>query len=408
MPKKLPSISRPLLIGLILLPLLGLSLVLVSVVQVVSTAEKVVSDVRVLATQSNSKLQQTTQSQNQYIATLEDKIFQLESEDTRVKSNQVESESRTIRLLVSQAATLYEQIRDLNDSGTNTKKLDALLATWLRRLPDGEYAEAEQTLASISAQIAQQKAVSIAQPVPGAESAPSSNTPPAAGYSRQKVTVNGTEYVVSLVAADLNSTKVVVDTASGGDCGNDCPVLPVGTYVSRNGGFAGINGSYFCPASYPSCADKKNSFDTLLMNKDKVYFNSENNVYSTVPAVIFTGSGVRFVGASQEWGRDTGVDGVLANYPLLVSGGQAVAGSSSDVKLTAAGNRSFVANKGSTVYIGVVHGVSVAGASQVLAALGMDGALNLDSGGSTALFAGGKYVAGPGRDVPNAIVFVNR
>ncbi|PIV01360.1 hypothetical protein COS55_02195 [Candidatus Shapirobacteria bacterium CG03_land_8_20_14_0_80_40_19] len=29
----------------------------------------------------------------------------------------------------------------------------------------------------------------------------------------------------------------------------------------------------FCPSTYPQCADKKNLFDTLLMNKNKVYFN---------------------------------------------------------------------------------------------------------------------------------------
>ena len=36
-----------------------------------------------------------------------------------------------------------------------------------------------------------------------------------------------------------------------------------------------------------------------------------------------------------------------------------------------------------------------------------ENALNLDSGGSTALWSGG-YKAGPGRYIPNAILFVNR
>lgn len=58
----------------------------------------------------------------------------------------------------------------------------------------------------------------------------------------------------------------MVDTASDSTCTRDCPALPLAEYVSRSGAYAGINGSYFCPADYPSCADKKNSFDTLLMN----------------------------------------------------------------------------------------------------------------------------------------------
>ena len=92
---------------------------------------------------------------------------------------------------------------------------------------------------------------------------------------------------MEIIAADLHATRVIVDTASDGDCSNNCPVLPLVDYVSRSSAYAGINGTFFCPTEYPSCAGKTNSFDTLLMNKNKVYFNSANNVYSTVPAAIF-------------------------------------------------------------------------------------------------------------------------
>ncbi len=251
-------------------------------------------------------------------------------------------------------------------------------------------------------------AQALTKPVaPEAPIAPQSNTPPGSGYSRQSVTTDAGSFTVSLVAADLNSARVIVDTASDGDCGNDCPVLPLAAYVARSGAFAGVNGSYFCPASYPQCAGKTNSFDTLLMNKNKVYFNSANNVYSTVPAVIFSGSSARFVGQSLEWGRDTGVDAVIANHPLLVSGGQVVFGGNSDPKQGGKGNRSFVAAKGSMVFIGVVHSATVAESARALAALGMDNALNLDDGGSTALWSGG-YRVGPGRDLPNAVLFVGK
>ena len=45
--------------------------------------------------------------------------------------------------------------------------------------------------------------------------------------------------------------------------------------------------------------------------------------------------------------------------------------------------------------------------SQVLKAMGLENALNLDSGGSVALWSGG-YKAGPGRNIPNAILFVRK
>ncbi len=233
------------------------------------------------------------------------------------------------------------------------------------------------------------------------------NAPPGTGYSKQSVSTDAGVFTVALVAADISSTRVIVDTASAGDCGNGCPVLSLGDYVGRNGAYAGVNGSYFCPESYPTCAGKTNSFDTLLMNKNKVYFNSANNVYSNNPAVIFGGGYVRFVGASSEWGRDTGIDSMISNYPLLVAGGNVAFGGDDDPKKGSKGTRSFVANKGNVVYIGVVYNVTVAESARVMKALGMENALNLDSGGSTALWSGG-YKAGPGRGIPNAILFVKK
>ncbi len=57
--------------------------------------------------------------------------------------------------------------------------------------------------------------------------------------------------------------------------------------------------------------------------------------------------------------------------------------------------------------MGVVYSSSVAEAAKVLHTLGIQNSLNLDSGGSTAFWVGG-YKAGPGREVPNAVLFVKR
>lgn len=234
-----------------------------------------------------------------------------------------------------------------------------------------------------------------------------SNSLPANGYSRQVVTTDIGNFTVSIVAADLNSTRVIVDTAAGSNCANDCPVMSLGDYVARNGAYAGINGPYFCPATYESCSGKKNSFDTLLMNKNKVYFNSDNNVYSTIPAAIFYGSSSRFVGQSLEWGRDTGVDSVIANYPLLLRDGNINFTNSGDGKLTGIGSRSFIGTKDNYAYIGVVSSATVAEVAVVLKAMGMKNALNLDSGGSTAFWFGG-YKFGPGRGLPFGILLVRK
>lgn len=342
----------------------------------------------------------------QQVSTIAKELSEVKSQDQFVINKTLEADIKSIETTYSQTVSLYEDLLKLKESTNKTKQLDDGFADVLTLLSKRNYASASASIKSLKIAIDAESA-KIASSFVIPASVPVNNSPPGSGYSRQSVTANGEQHLVDLIAGDLSTTKVIVDTASDGDCKNDCPVLSLGEYVSRSGGFAGINGSYFCPSTYPSCQDKKNSFDTLLMNKKKTYFNSDNNKYSVVPAVIFQGGSVRFVGRSLEWGRDTGIDSMIANQPLLVSGGNSVFGGDGDPKKGSKGPRGFVANKGNTVYIGFVHNATVAEASLVLKTLGMDNALNLDSGGSSALWFGG-YKVGPGRGIPNAIVFVRK
>lgn len=82
-------------------------------------------------------------------------------------------------------------------------------------------------------------------------------------------------------------------------------------------------------------------------------------------------------------------------------------GGDGDPKKGSKGGRSFVGNKGNTAYIGVVHNATVAESAHALKALGLENALNLDDYGSTALWSGG-YKVGPGRNLPNVVLFVRK
>lgn len=330
----------------------------------------------------------------------------IRNEDQYVKNATLSSEISSIEKIYGLVVVEYEKLLDVRRLVKDTASYDEQFASILSLLSKRQWASASATLSVFSAGLDKAKSdvfSTFAIPANVSES----NIAPSGGFSRQSVKTDGGSFLVDIIAADMGSTKIIVDTASQSTCTKDCPVLSLGEYVSRNGAIAGINGSYFCPADYPSCADKKNSFDTLLMNKNKTYFNSDNNVYSTVPAVIFLSGSMRFVGQSLQWGRDTGVDGVIANQPLVLSGGNVSFAGDGDPKKGSRGNRSFVGNKGSTAYIGVVHNATVAEVGIVLKALGLENALNLDSGGSTALWSGG-YKDGPGRNIPNAILFVKK
>ncbi len=357
--------------------------------------------------QGQNKLLRSQKMQHEAeINRLLSEVEALRSEDQFVRNEVLSSEIKNIQTTYTQAVTMYEELIDVRALTRDTAKLEEQLADSLHHLAQRNWSTASAELKQLSKDIAALRAkVAATFVIP--PNVPESNAPPSGGFSRQSVKLDIGTYLVDIVAADLGSTRIIVDTASDSTCTRDCPALPLGEYVSRSGAFAGINGSYFCPADYPSCADKKNSFDTLLMNKNKVYFNSDNNVYSTVPAVIFLSGSMRFVGRSLDWGRDTSPDGVIAMQPLLLSGGNIAFGGDDDPKKGSKGNRSFVGNKGSTAYIGVVHNATVAEVAHVLKALGIENALNLDNGGSTALWSGG-YKVGPGRNIPNAILFVRK
>lgn len=215
--------------------------------------------------------------------------------DQVARNDALEKEIKDIEKTYDAASKTYEEIIKLRDTDKATEEMDIQYAEIINYLSKRNIASAESSLANLNTKIkAAQVVVNTASAIPA--NVTTNNVAPGSGYSRQYVKNDYGTYMVDIIAADLNSAKVVVDTASDGTCGNDCPVSSLADYAGRSGAFAGINGPYFCPADYPACADKKNSFDTLLMNKNKTYFNSDNNVYSTVPAVIFSGNSARYVG----------------------------------------------------------------------------------------------------------------
>lgn len=355
--------------------------------------------------------QQQNRSLTQQFQKVKKQFTALKTVDQYKRNEELQATMSAMQKTFSQTVDEYQQLEDLKQSLKDVSSYDTIFAEILKYLSDKNYASAASDLTTLSQDITseQQKLAAAAVPATSAGiNVASSNNPPGSGYQRQSVTADTGTFTLDIIAADLNSTRVIVDTASDGDCSNNCPAFPLAEYANRSGAYAAINGTFFCPPEYPQCAGKTNSFDTLLMNKNKVYFNSANNVYSSVPLVYFSGNQMGVRGASSDWGRTTDVDSVIAMQPLLVSGSNIVYGSSSDSKFTNKGTRDFIANRGNTVYIGVIYNANMTDSAHVLKALGMETALNLDEGGSTALWMNGSYIAGPGRNIPNAVLFVHK
>ena len=227
------------------------------------------------------------------------------------------------------------------------------------------------------------------------------------GYSRLNVPTAAGTFTTSLIKEPLTGVRVRTVTATSTDCPTSCPAKPLDQYVAENGAFAGIHGSYFCPPDYAPCASQLNTFDYAVYNSNlATWINGRNLVNPVNGLATWNGSTPTFYRRVSSYPR-TPVTAAISNFPVTLLGGQLV-DASADLQanqLTRAA-RGAIAVDGTYVYLAVVSSASVPETALVLQALGARDALNLDGGGSVAMWIGGGYVVGPGRQLPNAILLM--
>lgn len=234
--------------------------------------------------------------------------------------------------------------------------------------------------------------------------------PPNSGYSNITVATEKGNFSAKVISIDLGGARMITDTANDNDCGTDCPVLTLSDFVSRNGGFAGINGTYFCPVTYPDCAGKTNSFDFPVYNTRLGKWINGGNLGWNGRSMFYTdGGGAQYLQNAS--GGAGGVNAGIVNYPGLLSNGSVQIDDSqsglSD-KQRAVGTKVGIGKRGSqNVLVVIAYNLNMQQFAYVFKALGADSAMNLDDGGSVAMWYGG-YKAGPGRNIPNAIIFASK
>lgn len=333
--------------------------------------------------------------------TLSEKLSELtilKNDDQVVKNASLSAEIASIEKTYLAGQQLFEDRSDLVIAGGKTSAVDLALAKFLGLLSEKKWREADEQRAKVRTEIDKVAAASI--PKVTTPTATSSNTAPGSGYNRQKVSTGRGEFVISLIVAP--GARAIVETAGDSDCVDNCPTKSLAEHIAASGGFAGINGAYFCPPDYPRCQGKVNSFDTLAVNgRTKSVHNRANNVYSTVPLVAMYGTSLSFYDQTVQWGVDTGSNGAIANFPRLLRDGNVATGDDGGK-----GTRGFIGVKDGAIVIGHVFAASLLDTAEVLKTLGLQNALNLDGGGSSALWIDGGYKVGPGRSLPTAIVLV--
>jgi phosphodiester glycosidase len=237
--------------------------------------------------------------------------------------------------------------------------------------------------------------------------APAVATP--VGSSAPRVGTAVGTFTAHVVKEPLASTAVHTLTANTTDCAASCPVQPLDRYVAADNAFAGMNGTYLCPPDYSWCASKVNSYDYSVYNSDLGrWLNSWALVSPTNALVTFSGGTPRFYEHTYQYDRGP-VDAAISNFPLLLRAGAVV--DSSQIQTAAQqtrGVKGSIGSDGQYLYLVLVEDATVTESAYVLQAIGVRDAMNLDGGGTSAMYFGGSYTFGPGRLLPNAVVLVSR
>ncbi len=263
---------------------------------------------------------------------------------------------------------------------------------------DGVAASPSPTATPTPELLIEQKIESKLAPTPTPTPTPVPTTSPGSSTS------SGSNYTVATF--DIGSTTIVTDSANDDDCSNNCPVKPLAQYISENGGRAGINGTYFCPPDYASCGGKVNTYDfPVWNNRKKKWMRADTLFWNGRGMMVFRSGSVQFFPCAACVGAPSDITGGIVNYPSLIAGGNTVLdeGSLTDHLRVTKGTRSGIGFGSGKIFLVVARSANMGDMVNIFKALGATDALNLDGGGSSALFNGG-YKAGPGRNLPNAVI----
>jgi hypothetical protein len=226
------------------------------------------------------------------------------------------------------------------------------------------------------------------------------------GYNYQSLSTARGSFNVHLIKERLSQVTVKTLTANVSDCLNNCPAKPLAQYVSENGAYAGMNGTYLCPPDYAQCAGKVNSYDYAVYNSNLRRWINYNAVNAQNGGLFFNGASASVYRRTYlYYQQQTPITAAITNFPLLVQNGAVIDSTAEqNGSQLLKGTKGALGVDGTYVYLAVITNATVTDAAYVMQALGARDALNLDGGGTAAMWIGGSYKVGPGRLLPNAIV----
>jgi len=392
--KRLRNIKLPYYFSLLLIFLLSIGIIILFYVDGVETAN----------------LNKTVKDLNDQVQALKQSLDNLIKENTTLKGEDLRSALNSYKEVVEKYETVKEKTASYKSKGVNVQSVEKELGKVVNLILGKKYIEADKSLTKLDSNLEkllkEKQEADAAARVQTTPSQTSSCSVPTSGYCQLSLKTSNGTFTIDVVAANLNSTSVITDTANTSNCSNNCPTKSLLSYTQSNGGYAAIHGTYFCPPDYASCAGKVSSYDFPVYNSNlKKWLNEDKLFWSNRAMMAFTSGGAVFYPQANSYSALSGIKAAIVNYPGLLYNGANIVG---NYTLTSAqynkGYRGGIGVKGSTLYFVVARSASVPDMATIMKALGVTHALNLDGGGSSALVYKGSYKVGPGRSLPNAIV----
>lgn len=241
---------------------------------------------------------------------------------------------------------------------------------------------------------------------------------------KKKINYNNQDYYLDIIKINLDkpNLKIITDTANSRNCIGRCQAKEMIDFFENDKIFAAINGSYF-----DTSAEKLNYYFFPVFNSRlNIFINDDQLKYPTTGPIMAFDENNKFYYFKDS--RDfTGVENfektygvklqaALGNKPRLVEEGKnllidwEVDEKQRNVKAV----RNAIAYKKDNsggkgfIYLIVSRSSTVADLAEILKVMGMDYAINLDGGYSSALFYYDEYMFGPGRNIPNLIMFAEK
>ncbi|NTV31445.1 hypothetical protein HGA91_05725 [candidate division WWE3 bacterium] len=368
-----------------------------------------------LQTDYEKTLYENQLKQMEQFALIESKL-QVEYEYEQFKSQDAQAKLSRIDEITKKYQEVKKTIERNQDVHLDTQSYQQSMSVWGSLMLEQKYDQIEQEIESSKVALEKdysQYLATLPTPTPSPRPiTPTSSAPskPVEGYSYQLVKTSRGTFNAYVIKLPLSSYSVKTVTANTENCSDNCPAKTLASYVQENNAYAGMNGTYFCPPDYSTCVAKKYSYDFSVFNSSSnTWINQHSLSWNNIGLATFNGSTPQFYRESKNYSLSTVTAGI-ANFPSLVEQSNVIvdvnqlASYQKDVK----GVRGAIGTNGSHVYLALISSATVVDAAYVMQSLGATDALNLDGGGSSALYINGAYKVGPGRLLPNAVVIVRR